>query len=252
LSAKHAATSEPGPARYSPARLFLVIAAVILVALVVWIAVRAAGPGSAAGRPAAAGLPFLSAPLSSFPPTSPSSSTAPGLRPPPGPSSSAPVPPGADRSLTAEPAPARSAPARSTAGPAAPGRSAPEQSAPTRSAPARTPPTASPRSGNPAFAATLTLSGSWDTGYIATLRVENTGTAAGAITVTVTHHNQPGLRLGPVWNATGEQHGDTFTFHADSVAPGASTTFGYQGNKDTGANARPAGCTIVGGSCRVS
>jgi cellulase/cellobiase CelA1 len=93
----------------------------------------------------------------------------------------------------------------------------------------------------------LHLGARWEQGYVASVRVQNTGKTARAWTVRVTHDG-PDLTLRGTWNATGRQSGDTLTFTGGTLAPGATAMFGYQVNGD----ARPSGCTVVGGKCSVS
>jgi cellulase/cellobiase CelA1 len=84
------------------------------------------------------------------------------------------------------------------------------------------------------------------------VRVQNTGKTAKDWSVTVSHSGQDNLRLLGTWNARGSQSGDRLVFTGDSLAPGATASFGYQVNKTGRGNARPAGCSVVGGGCRVS
>jgi cellulase/cellobiase CelA1 len=101
------------------------------------------------------------------------------------------------------------------------------------------------------FAATVSLGASWEQGYVATVRVRNTGSAATAWKVTVSHSGQENLRLTGVWNARGTQSGDNIAFTGDRLAPGASVQFGYQVSKSGRGNAKPSGCSVVGGKCSV-
>ncbi|WP_433375102.1 cellulose binding domain-containing protein [Actinoplanes sp. CA-142083] len=98
----------------------------------------------------------------------------------------------------------------------------------------------------------MSLGASWEQGYVAAVRVQNTGNAAGSWNVTVGHSGQSNLRLLGTWNARGSQSGDTLTFTGGQLAPGASATFGYQVSKSGRGNARPSGCSVVGGKCAVS
>ena len=101
------------------------------------------------------------------------------------------------------------------------------------------------------LAATVGVTASWNAGYVAFVKVQNTGTAARTWSFTVTHPGQDGLRLGPVWGAGGTQQGTSLTFTGGPLAAGKSVTFGYQTSKTGPDNARPAGCTVVGGTCAV-
>ncbi|MFC7276876.1 cellulose binding domain-containing protein [Paractinoplanes rhizophilus] len=102
------------------------------------------------------------------------------------------------------------------------------------------------------FSVTVGLAASWEEGYVGAVRVRNTGRAAASWTVTVSHSGQDNLRLLGTWNARGSQRGDTLTFTGGTLAPGASVTFGYQVSKAGRGNARPSGCSVVGGRCVVS
>jgi cellulase/cellobiase CelA1 len=87
---------------------------------------------------------------------------------------------------------------------------------------------------------------------VASVRVRNTGSTERSWTVTVTHSGHDDLTLRYTWDVTGRQSGDTLTFTGGPVAPGATATFGYQTAKTGTGNARPSGCTVVGGRCSVS
>lgn len=93
---------------------------------------------------------------------------------------------------------------------------------------------------------------SWEQGYVASVRVRNTGTKPITWTVTVTHSDQQDLTLGNTWGATGKQSGDTLTFTGGPLTAGQTVTWGYQVAKTGTGNARPAACTVVGGTCAVS
>jgi cellulase/cellobiase CelA1 len=101
------------------------------------------------------------------------------------------------------------------------------------------------------LAAFLGVTASWNAGYVAFVKVENTGSAARTWSVTVAHQGQTGLRLGAVWGAAGTQQGTSLVFTGGPLAAGKSVTFGYQTTKTGPDNARPAGCTVVGGTCAV-
>jgi len=99
----------------------------------------------------------------------------------------------------------------------------------------------------------VSVSASWDQGYVASVRVQNNGDAAGSWTVTVSHANLSNLHLVGVWgSAKGSQSGDNVVFTGGPLAAGASAGFGYQVSKSGRGNARPSGCAVVGGRCRVS
>jgi cellulase/cellobiase CelA1 len=101
------------------------------------------------------------------------------------------------------------------------------------------------------LAVSVGVTASWNAGYVAFVRVANTGSAAHTWSVTVTHQGQDGLRLGNVWGAGGTQQGTSLVFTGGPLAAGSSVTFGYQASKTGSEDARPAGCTVVGGTCAV-
>jgi Cellulose binding domain len=103
-----------------------------------------------------------------------------------------------------------------------------------------------------AFSATLKVNASWDQGYVAMVQVVNKGTKAASWSVTVSHSALAGLRLGGTWSAQGHQSGTTFVFTGGPLAPGKSASFGYQASKQGPGRARPAGCSMGAGSCKVS
>ncbi|XVV13748.1 cellulose binding domain-containing protein [Actinoplanes sp. CA-131856] len=81
--------------------------------------------------------------------------------------------------------------------------------------------------------------------------MENDGDAAAQWRVSVSHSGLDDMELRGVWNATGSRNGSSLSFSGGSLAPGKSATFGYQITKSGRGNARPAGCSAVGGSCSV-
>ena len=103
------------------------------------------------------------------------------------------------------------------------------------------------------FSVAVSVGASWEQGYVASVRVQNTGAATSSWSVTVSHANVSDLRLLGTWGpATGRQSGDNVVFTGGPLAAGASTGFGYQVSKSGHGNARPSGCSVVGGGCRVS
>ncbi len=98
----------------------------------------------------------------------------------------------------------------------------------------------------------MNVGASWEQGYVAAVRVQNTGKTSRTWTVRVTHSGQQNLTLRGVWNATGRQSGDTLTFTGGTLAPGATASFGYQVAKNGRGDARPSSCSVVGGRCSVS
>ncbi|MFI5936719.1 cellulose binding domain-containing protein [Actinoplanes sp. NPDC051494] len=105
-----------------------------------------------------------------------------------------------------------------------------------------------PSSAAPAvLAARYTTSASWETGFIGTVSVTNTGTAEASWSVDVTYPADAGVRITSTWNAqlTGA------TFSGGTLAPGATATFGFSANKQVRARVAPSGCSIAGTPCKI-
>jgi cytoskeletal protein RodZ len=231
LPAKH--TARP----LGPARIFLSAAAAVLVMLVIWIAVRAVGPAEAARQPTVA--------LPSMPqvPLSPSLTA----------SGAAALPP-ATSATPSSASPARS-PLRSSTRPTATSHSPSPTSShwPERATTPKPTATKTTRAPSADFAVTVSVGASWEQGYVASVRLQNTGNATGSWTVTVSHANLSNLRLLGTWGgARGTQAGNNVVFTGGPLPAGASAGFGYQVSKSGSGNARPSGCSVVGGRCGVS
>ncbi|MGK5681033.1 cellulose binding domain-containing protein [Actinoplanes sp. URMC 104] len=198
---------------FGTARFVLSFAVAILVLLVVWVAVRAVGPAEASKAPSLV-LP------------------APSLRVTP----AAPT-----RTPSRSPAPSKtSATPRATT-------PTPERTRPTTTRPART--TAPPPATD--VEATLSVRASWEDGYVAAVRVVNDGDKPVSWRVTVSHSRRDDVELRGVWNASGNQQGNSIVFTGGTLQPGATATFGYQTSSGGRGGARPAACNAVGGSCSV-
>ncbi|MBP1781737.1 glycoside hydrolase family 9 protein [Micromonospora chalcea] len=96
---------------------------------------------------------------------------------------------------------------------------------------------------------------SWDTGFTANITVANTGTTAiNGWTLAFTFGNT-GQKVGQAWSANVTQTGTAVTAtnlsYNGTLAPGASTSFGFNGTH-TGSNPRPATFTLNGTACTVS
>lgn len=199
---------------FGTARMLLSFGVAIAVLLVVWIAVRAVGPAGAA-RPPTLVLP--SAPLL-IPTTAPAPPATPSALPSPSPVTSSPVPPKTRKPTTRPP---RTTPATSAAA-------------------------------RPKAEASVRLSARWEQGYVAGVRVRNTGSTPLEWRVTVSHDDDDDVRLRGTWNATGTQDGDRLIFSGGTLPPGESVSFGYQTTKDGRGRAEPTGCSVVGGTCGMS
>jgi Cellulose binding domain len=213
----------PVPPRHStrplgPAQTVLSAAAAGLVLLVVWVAVRAVGPAEASRQPTVMMPTTLS--LTTPPPTA--------------------AAPPAPRRTSASPS---VRPSRTSHKPAV-------EKTTTKPAVAVTPTTKKPA---PAVLnATLDVPASWDQGYVAAVRIKNTGATPQPFTVTVSNNGLSDVRLMGTWNARGTQSGDRLTFTGGPLAPGATATFGYQVSGHGRGPARPSGCSVVGGKCTMS
>lgn len=208
-----------------PSRVIFVVAMTILAALVFWVAVRAVGPSTGGvGQPTVVLPSIAKVPVGVVVLPSPSGFT-----------------PGVPVSVAPTPSPSRTS--RRPSSPT-PSRTTPSTHTPSKSA---KPTTAPPVT----LAATVSLSASWDGGYVANVRLTNSGAKSVNWTVTVTHSGQTRLRLTETWNATGSQRGSSFVFTGGPLAPGATATFGFQSAGQSQGAARPAGCSVVGGTCTV-
>ncbi|AGL14703.1 cellulase [Actinoplanes sp. N902-109] len=114
-------------------------------------------------------------------------------------------------------------------------------------APVRTSASPTPPAPAAAFTARYRTTASWDTGFIGYVQVTNAGDAPGAWSVTVTYPSSAGVTIIGTWNA--QRSGTTFT--GDTLAPGASASFGFSANKQVRGKVKPSGCTVAGASCRI-
>ncbi|MEV8505185.1 cellulose binding domain-containing protein [Actinoplanes sp. NPDC051475] len=210
MSGKHT-TGQFGLPRYS----FIAAAATLLVILVAWVAVRAAGPNE------------RQAPMLIVPPSSPVADAGYVL-----PSTIPVVAPSPAVSRTS-PRPVRSSPTRPSA--------APKSAVPKKLSPA---PSAS-------FAAHYRTGATWDTGFIGAVQVTNTGRSTHGWRVSVTYPSRAGVVVTNAWNAQVSHAGDTWTFTAADLAPGATATFGFQATQHSRTGARPTGCVVNGTPCRT-
>ena len=164
--------------------------------------------------------------------------------------------PAAGRTTTGRPAAGRTTHGRpvvgtpstrptSATGPATPTPTA-EQPSPTTNAPTTTP---APDS---AVTATLTVTSSWDDGYVAVLTVHNSGSTTVPWTGTVGNARRLHVRLGNAWNATASQDGSTIVLRGEPLAPGRTITAGYQVSAAADSYPHPSACTLTGSTCRFA
>ncbi|MBM2618943.1 cellulose binding domain-containing protein [Actinoplanes sp. LDG1-06] len=203
---------------FGTARFILSFGVAVLVLLVVWIAVRAVGPAEANN-----GMTMVVPPVSLTPEPTISRTTV--------------VPPSISPSPSLSPSPTRTS--------ARPRATTPSRSSSPSPRKTTTPPTVTD------VEAALRVTASWDSGYVAAVRVVNEGDRPIDWRVTVSHSGLANLQLRGVWNARGDQQGSSFVFNGGTLAPGAEAMFGFQTSKSGRGNARPAGCNALGGSCRV-
>jgi chitinase len=107
---------------------------------------------------------------------------------------------------------------------------------------------ASPAQAAPAATATYTKKSDWGTGFEGSWTIKNTGTTT--LTSWAVEWDFPaGTKAGSAWDASLTSAGNHYTAKNlawnGTLAPGASTTFGFNG---TGSG-NPTGCKLNGGSC---
>jgi hypothetical protein len=198
---------------------FIAGAATLLVVLVSWVAVRAVGPTQPDTR-----VPLMVQPT-------------------------VPLAAGAGPSLietAATPSVLPSASKRPS--PTATTRSTPKptRKATTKPAPRRTTAPAA------VFTGSYAVARSRDRGFIGAVTVTNKTGPARGWTVRISFDAEAGVRVGNVWNARVDRQGDTFVFTGGPLAPGASTTLGFEASKQVRGTVRPSGCTVDGTSCQLN
>jgi hypothetical protein len=230
------------PAQYStvfPLRRYSFVAgaATLLVVLVSWVAVRAAGPAQPEG-----GVPLM------VQPTIPLGVAGPTLIPlvqaPPLPSASGSAP------VTSGAAPVvKNASPKATTG-RTPGKTVlkPSRKATTKPTPRQPTPPAAPAA---AFSGHYTTGASWDQGFIGSVAVTNKTGPARSWTVRLTFDPSAGVRVGNTWNAQVSREGNTFVLTGPPLAPGATVTAGFQASKQVRPRIKPTSCTVDGAPCRL-
>ncbi|MEV4489714.1 glycoside hydrolase family 9 protein [Micromonospora coxensis] len=98
-------------------------------------------------------------------------------------------------------------------------------------------------------------SSDWSTGFTANITVTNTGTSTiNGWTLAFTFPNA-GQKVGQGWSATYTQTGTAVTAtnvsYNGTLAPGASTSFGFNGTH-TGTNPKPTAFTLNGATCTIA
>ena len=99
-----------------------------------------------------------------------------------------------------------------------------------------------------------TVQSQWPGGFQGDVKITNLGSAINGWTLAFTFGNA-GQKVGQAWSANVTQTGTAVTAsnlsYNGALAPGASTSFGFNGTH-TGANPRPTGFTLNGAACTVS
>ncbi|MEU4694347.1 cellulose binding domain-containing protein [Actinoplanes sp. NPDC023714] len=249
--------------KLTPARLILGFAAAVLVVLVGWIVIRSGGSSAAAEgepllvQPSAADLQAVEnhIPLDEALATA---TASPGVSSSASPSVSVSVSPSASASASASPGPSasRSPSAPASAAPTSPAVSspipektttkAPESPKPTRTTAAPPPP---PPADN--FEVTYSTTAQWWGGFIAGVRIENVSSESRDYTVTISYPSGSDIRVYGAWNTRASGSGDQVTL-TGTVRGGGSISAGFQGGKNGDRSVKSPGCSVGGGSCRVS
>ncbi|MEU7907774.1 cellulose binding domain-containing protein [Actinoplanes sp. NPDC049118] len=219
MSAKH---STPYPLRRYG---FIGGASTLLVVMVAWVAVRAVGPIQEENR-----TPLM------VQPTIAVADNGPSVIPLSSHAASKSAAPARSAGKSTSPTPSRS-PVRTTAAPK------PTEKATTKP-PVKSPPAAS-------FTARYSVGASWERGFVAWVRVTNTGKTARNWTVTITHDSRAEVRITNAWNAQLDRRGDTNVLTGGPLAPGASFSFGFEATKQVRSRIQPTGCTVDGTPCRL-
>ncbi|MET8148393.1 cellulose binding domain-containing protein [Actinoplanes sp. NPDC049668] len=233
MSAKH---STPYPLRRYG---FIGGASTLLVVMVAWVAVRAVGPT----QDEQLGTPLMVQPTIAVAETDNGPTVIPWGSPAPSGSQSA--APTLSVAQSASPTPSKSSAAPTTTAPRTatpkPNTPKPTEKATTKPAP---PPPAS-------FTARYSVGASWDRGFVAMVRVTNTGTTARNWTVTISYESRAEVRITNAWNAQLDRQGDTSVLTGGPLAPGASFSFGFEASKQVRNRIQPTGCTVDGTPCRL-
>jgi endoglucanase len=129
----------------------------------------------------------------------------------------------------------------------------PTSQPPTSQPPTSQPPTSQPPTGSAACSVAYRTN-AWTGGFTADVTVRNTGTAN--VTGWTLRWTYPGdQKVTSAWNATVTQSGATVTAtdlgYNGTLAPGASTGFGFQGTF-AASNAAPTAFTLNGASCTLA
>ncbi|KAB8145969.1 hypothetical protein F8S13_02510 [Chloroflexia bacterium SDU3-3] len=115
-------------------------------------------------------------------------------------------------------------------------------------------PTVTPTAGTGTCQVTYTISSQWGTGFTADVAIKNTGSAA-LSSWSLAWSFAGNQQISNAWNTALTQTGagvvaNNMPYNA-SIAPGASTSFGFQASY-SGTNAKPASFTLNGTACTVA
>ncbi len=233
--------------QFTPARLVLGSAAAILVILVGWVVVRSGGGPAVAESPRLVQPTEVSDALqaveASLPPTTEALTASPSASPSGTPSASA------SASATPSATPSRSASASPTASVSVKPSPAPSKTT-NRPSPTPSRTTTSPAPAN-VLSVTYNSGATWRDGFIAGVKVVNTGTAPRDFSVTLTYPAGSDIWIRSSWNASVDADDNRVTIRGTGLAAGASVNAGFQAGKDDNDSVRSVTCTVGGGSCRV-
>ncbi|WP_045743272.1 cellulose binding domain-containing protein [Actinoplanes rectilineatus] len=225
--------------RFILARIVFGSGAAVLLALVGWVAIRAGGPAKADDEPLL------------VQPSVVAEAQAAALTPP------APVPASPTVSASVSVSPSVSASATPSKTSASPSGSATPSATSASAKPSKTTAAASPTPSKTTVAPADDLSvsysnsASWRDGFIASIKVTNTG-AAKDFTINLSYPSDAGVRVrGGGWNVSvsGDDGRVTLT---GSVNAGATVNVGFQASKDSRNTVKPSACSVGGGTCSVS
>lgn len=89
----------------------------------------------------------------------------------------------------------------------------------------------------------------WDSGLVVRIIVHNPTTSSVWWKVVVSYPKAASITVTRVWGATVTGPGHRLSFRGGPLAPGRSTSFRFQADKDQPGRLRPDTCTVNGGAC---
>jgi cellulase/cellobiase CelA1 len=97
--------------------------------------------------------------------------------------------------------------------------------------------------------ARYTLVSTWDGGFIVRITVQNPTAEAAAWRVVVAYPKAASVTVTRAWGATVTGPGHRLSIRGGPLAPGKSTSFKFQADKDQPGGLRPDACTVNGAAC---